>query len=126
MLKKGCRLLILVFVGGCAFSDGPYDLVSGNPMSADLLSQMEAQHASLERVRREIGKPDEIVRDGRSEKWLFANQYRATSSNRIFLSERISCHFSRNTYTVTFEDGRVVKVDTKSNAWVAQDRDCTK
>jgi len=95
-------------------------------MSADLLSQMEAQHASLERVRREIGKPDEIVRDGRSEKWLFANQYRATSSNRIFLSERISCHFSRNTYTVTFEDGRVVKVDTKSNAWVAQDRDCTK
>jgi hypothetical protein len=87
---------------------------------------MEVQHASLERVRREIGNPDKIVRDGRSETWLFANLYRATSTDKEFLTEKISCHFSRNTYTVTFEDGRVVKVDTKSNAWVAQDRDCTK
>jgi outer membrane protein assembly factor BamE (lipoprotein component of BamABCDE complex) len=124
MLKRGCRFLILGFVGGCAFSDGPYELVSGNSMSADQLNQMEAQHASPDRVRREIGKPDEIVRDGRSEKWFFTNQYRAISRDRVFLNEKISCRVAKNTYTVTFEDGRVTKVDTKSTTWVAQDHDC--
>ena len=124
ILNKGRCLLILSFVGGCAFSDGPYELVSGNPMPLDRLNRIKVQHASTELVRHELGTPDKILRDGRTERWLFKNEYRATSTNTVFFVERTSCHFSRNTYTVTFEDGHAAKVDSKSDAWVAQDRDC--
>ncbi len=109
------------------FADGPFDLVSGTAISEKSLRQIEIDHASPERVRHEMGEPNEIIRGTDTEQWIFVSLFRRVSVNRVLFVKKISCRFHKHTDVLTFQGGRVVKVNTESKAWSAteeEDKDC--
>ncbi len=127
-MRRLARLLpVVVFACACSFADGPRDLVSGPSISEKSLRQIEIERASPERVRREIGEPNQIIRGADTEQWIFVSLFRAVSVNRVLFVKKVSCQFQRITDAVTFQGGRVVKVNTESKVWYVtdeEDKDC--
>lgn len=122
------QLFILSFVvgllGGCvSFGDGPFEPVSGTSISSERLKILEAEHASMDRVKRELGDPNAV----NGEEWTYVTVVRRVSVNTSFFSKTVTCQFVRKTYVIRFDKGRVSHIDTQSQGWTAQegkDKEC--
>jgi hypothetical protein len=114
---------IVVFVAGCSFADYPFELLSGPQIESDRLKNLQAERADTERVRREMGEPTSVSRDG----WTYVVLMRRISVNTGVLQSEVHCQFVRHTHVITFEDSRVSSVMTRSDTWNGQggkDQDC--